>query len=55
MLFGFGVTAGGVGQGCGCWETDPMMPSAVWDAPSASWYEVLGWGASGMTVYRYPD
>ena len=55
MLLGCGAMAGGVGRGCGYWETDPMMPSAAWDALSASWYEVLRRGASGMTVYKYPD
>ena len=55
MLLGCGVMAGGVGRGCGCWETDPMMPFAAWDALGASRYEVIGHGASGMTVYRYLD
>ena len=55
MLLGCGVMEGGVDRGYGCWETDPMMSSTTWDAPGASQYEVLGWGASRITVYRYLD
>ena len=55
MLLGCDGTARGVGRCCGYWETDPMMPFVAWDAPGASQYEVLRRGASGMTVYRYPD
>ena len=50
MLLGCGGTVGGVKQCCGCWETEPMIPSTAWDAPGASWYEVHAWGASRMMV-----
>ena len=33
MLLGCGSIVGGVGRYCGWWETEPMMPSAAWDAP----------------------
>ena len=46
MLLGCDGTTGGVGRCCGCWETNPMMPSIAWDSLGVSQSEVHARGGA---------